>query len=99
MNNLNYYATQAPVVLVEFYATWCPHCQRMAPVVEDIKKSLEGKVPVYQFDIDTNDELATEANVDVIPSFIIYRSGRVFWTHTGEIDRESIMSEIENALR
>ena len=22
-------------VMAEFYATWCPHCQRMKPVVED----------------------------------------------------------------
>ena len=26
-----------PVVLVEFYASWCPHCQRMMPVVEQVK--------------------------------------------------------------
>ena len=24
-------------VLVEFYADWCPHCQRMMPVVEQLK--------------------------------------------------------------
>ena len=26
-------------VMAEFYATWCPHCQRMKPVVEEFKKS------------------------------------------------------------
>ena len=25
-------------VMAEFYATWCPHCQRMKPVVEEFKK-------------------------------------------------------------
>ena len=24
-------------VLVEFYATWCPHCRKMMPVVDDVK--------------------------------------------------------------
>ena len=25
-------------LMAEFYATWCPHCQRMKPVVEEFKK-------------------------------------------------------------
>ena len=34
------------VVLVEFYASWCPHCQRMMPVVADVKELYTGQVPV-----------------------------------------------------
>ncbi len=40
------------VVLVEFYASWCPHCQRMMPVVAQVKELLDGRAPVYQYDID-----------------------------------------------
>ena len=28
------------VVLVEFFATWCPHCKRMIPVMEEVKNFL-----------------------------------------------------------
>nr|WP_289874343.1 protein disulfide isomerase family protein [uncultured Duncaniella sp.] len=38
------------VVLVEFYASWCPHCQRMMPVVAQVKELLDGRAPVYQYD-------------------------------------------------
>ena len=31
-------------VMAEFYATWCPHCQRMKPVVEEFKKLMEGSI-------------------------------------------------------
>ena len=48
------------VVLVEFYASWCPHCQRMMPVVAQVKELLAGRVPVYQFDIDQNTGVAPE---------------------------------------
>lgn len=41
----------ADVVLIEFFASWCPHCQRMMSVVEQIRELLEGRVPVYQYDI------------------------------------------------
>ena len=47
-----------PVVLVEFFATWCPHCKRMMPVVEQIRELLSGSADIYQLDIDQNDEVA-----------------------------------------
>ena len=47
-----------PVVVVEFYASWCPHCQRMMPVVDQIKQLLGDKATVHQFDIDENQSLA-----------------------------------------
>ena len=42
-------------VMAEFYATWCPHCKRMQPVVEEFKKLMEGTLEVVQIDIDQED--------------------------------------------
>ena len=39
-------------VMAEFYATWCPHCQRMKPVVEEFKKLMVGTLEVVEVDID-----------------------------------------------
>ena len=33
-------------VMAEFYATWCPHCQRMQPLIKEFKKEMEGIVEV-----------------------------------------------------
>ena len=35
--NYNEIINSNKVVLVEFFASWCPHCQRMMPVVEEVK--------------------------------------------------------------
>ena len=74
-----------PVVLVEFYASWCPHCKRMMPVVEQVKELLAGKVNVYQFDIDENEELSDREGVKTIPTFIIYRDGKEQWRQSGDM--------------
>lgn len=85
-------------VLVEFYATWCPHCKRMMPVVDDIKALYEGRLTVFQFDIDENDELATELDVKSIPTFIIYRDGEEQWRSSGEMPAETLSSKINQYL-
>lgn len=85
-------------VLVEFYATWCPHCKRMMPVVDDIKALYEGKLTVFRFDIDENDELATELDVKSIPTFIIYRDGEEQWRSSGEMPAETLSSKINQYL-
>lgn len=87
-----------PVVLVEFYATWCPHCKRMMPVVEQIKELLEGSVQIYQLDIDQNDEASQEENVDTIPTFILYKNGKEVWRQSGEMEAQVLLSKIKDAL-
>lgn len=87
-----------PVVLVEFYASWCPHCKRMMPVVEQVKELLAGKVNVYQFDIDENEELSDREGVKTIPTFIIYRDGKEQWRQSGEMDGQVLLSNVEQYL-
>lgn len=87
-----------PVVLVEFYASWCHHCKRMMPVVEQVKELLAGKVNVYQFDIDENEELSDREGVKTIPTFIIYRDGKEQWRQSGEMDGQMLLSKVEQYM-
>lgn len=90
--------TSEPVVLVEFFATWCPHCKRMMPIVEQIKELLEGTVSVYQLDIDQNEEASDEAGVNSVPTFILYKNGKEVWRQSGEMEAQVLLSKIQGAL-
>lgn len=94
---MNYKETieSAPLVLVEFYATWCPHCQRMMPVVKQIKELLEGSADVYQFDIDQYQDLADSINVSSVPTFIIYKNGEEKWRESGELSGQELLSKVQ----
>ena len=85
-----------PVTLVEFYATWCPHCQRMMPVVAEIKEKLAGKVDVYQFDVDKNPELTDQEGVESYPTFIVYKDGKEEWRESGEMDVATLLAKIKS---
>ncbi len=90
--------TSEPVVLVEFLATWCPHCKNRMRIVEQIKELLEGTVSVYQLDIDQNDEASDEAGVNSVPTFILYKNGKEVWRQSGEMEAQVLLSKIQGAL-
>lgn len=90
--------SQPGTLLVEFYATWCPHCRKMMPVVEQVKELLGGRAKVYQLDIDQNNEAANEAKAESVPTFIVYKDGKEMWRHSGEIDGEILLSKVESAI-
>lgn len=95
-NDISQLKDDKGTVLVEFYASWCPHCQRMMPVVEDIKALFAGKVNVYQFDIDDNPELAQELGASSIPTFILFKDGEELWRGQGEMPGNVLAEKIQD---
>lgn len=84
------------VVLVEFYATWCPHCQRMMPVVEQLRKQIGDRAKIIQLDIDKDSKAADEAGAQSVPTFIIYKDGNEVYRHVGEIPGDQLLSQLES---
>ncbi len=87
------------VTVVEFFATWCPHCQRMMPVVAQVKELVGQNADIVQLDIDANQEPSQEADVQSVPTFIVYRDGREVWRQSGEVEGELLLSQIEKAMK
>lgn len=87
------------VTVVEFFATWCPHCQRMMPVVAQVKELVGQNADIVQLDIDANQESSQEADVQSVPTFIVYRDGREVWRQSGEVEGELLLSQIEKAMK
>lgn len=84
------------LTMVEFYATWCPHCHRMMPIVDQLKELTEGTANIIQLDIDQNQEAANAEHVESVPTFIIYRQGKEVWRHSGEIDGEVLLGKLQS---
>ncbi|MCC8119434.1 MAG: thioredoxin family protein [Bacteroidales bacterium] len=85
---------QPGIVLIEFYATWCPHCQHMEPIMEELEKELAGKVKIFRYDIDQHKECAEKAGVETIPTFFVYKNGVETFHHSGELTAEQLLSQV-----
>jgi thioredoxin 1 len=63
-------------VLVDFWATWCPPCRMIAPIVEQIHGELGDKVKVVKMDTDENPSTSMAFGIMSIPTLIIFKDGK-----------------------
>lgn len=68
------------------------------PIVEQVKELLDGRANVVQLDIDQNQQAADAAEVEGVPTFIVYVNGKEQWRHSGEIDGNALLSKVESYL-
>ena len=59
------------LVLLDFYATWCPPCKQMIPVMEKMEEKYGDRIVFKRVDVNENEELANKYNVQSIPNIVI----------------------------
>ncbi len=57
-------------ILIDFYATWCGPCRRVAPILEELQQEYEGKIKIYKVNVDKEKELAGVFGVRSMPTFL-----------------------------
>ena len=67
--------TKYPLVLVDFWASWCGPCMMIAPIIEELAKEYAGKVVFAKVDVDRNRRLAMRFGIMSIPTLILFKNG------------------------
>ncbi len=85
-------------VFVDFWAEWCGPCRMVGPAVEQIGRTMAGKVKVAKLNVDENQEIAIKYGVRSIPSLILFKAGKEVGRTVGAATKESYVRFIENTL-
>ncbi len=78
-------------VLLDFYATWCGHCRRVAPLIEEIAEERDD-IMVGKVDIGQEGELAKQFGVVSIPTLVVVKQGQVINRLVGYHPKKEIAS-------
>lgn len=89
---------KAGVAFVDFYAGWCGPCQAMAPVIDELAKTYEGKAVVGKVNVDESQALARRYRVMSIPCMIVFKNGEVDKKFIGLTPEPEITAAIDAAL-
>ena len=85
-------------VLVDFYADWCGPCKMMAPIVESLAESFDGKVKVGKLNIDEEMDIAQKYRVMSIPTFIVFKGGQALETSVGAMSKDYLEKKLQKVL-
>ena len=63
-------------VLVDFWASWCGPCLMMAPVIDELAETYDGKVAFAKVNVDDNPKTAATYGIMAIPTLILFKDGK-----------------------
>lgn len=86
------------IVVVDFNATWCGPCQKLAPILESVSEELATKASFYAIDTDENPDLAMEYRIMSIPAVLILKDGVKVDMSVGLVSEDELVEIIEKQL-
>lgn len=85
-------------VVIDFWATWCVPCKRVAPIIEELAEEYEGRVLIGKYNVDEGDELSAQYGIRNIPTILFFKDGEMKERYVGSATKEVLKEKVEAIL-
>ena len=87
------------LVVIDFFAEWCMPCTMMSPIMEELSEKFKGKLKIGKVNISENESIAEKFGVSSIPTFIIFKDGKIVKQFSGMTSSEEFSDILNRFLR
>lgn len=88
---------QVPIV-IDFWASWCGPCKQLSPILERLAGADAGAWVLAKIDVDANQALATQLQIQSIPTILLALGGRLVQGFTGALPEAQVRSFLDQVV-
>ena len=85
-------------LVIDFWATWCGPCMRLAPIIDQLATEYEGKVLIGKYNVDEESDMSTEFGIRSIPTLLFFKDGELKGQLIGGSSKIEVEAKINELL-
>ena len=85
-------------VLVDYWAEWCGPCKTIAPILDDVAQSYDGRLQVAKMNVDENRDVPGKYGIRGIPTLMLFKGGELAATKVGALNKSQLTAFLDGHL-
>ena len=85
-------------VVVDFHALWCGPCKMQSPILQEVATEFGDRIKVIKIDVDQNSEIASQYNIQSVPTLMIFKNGEIKYKQAGVHTKPQLMNVLLSNL-
>ena len=85
-------------VLVDYWAEWCGPCTMIAPILDEVAGTYQGKLQIAKMNVDENREIPAKFGIRGIPTLMLFKDGQLAATKVGAMSKAQLTAFIDQQL-
>ncbi len=87
------------LVVVDFWAPWCPYCRQLLPIFEELSEEYQDRARFVKLNAEDAPEIAAKYGVTSIPVLKFFCAGREVYELLGYMPKDELKEELDKVLR